>query len=123
VIEVLEHGYASEASDMALAKEVAETLNRLYPHHPWLVGFQGGNVIVRHMAIDDVVHQAVGMRGFAYAIDPKDLQTPSAITHAAMSAGGQLLEAFGLPRGPWDGRDPVCPPWDETTPHKPKAWH
>jgi hypothetical protein len=122
VIEVLEQGYESELSDQDIAIQVGEALNKAYPHHPWIVGFQGHNIVIRHMAIADCVHVATGKQGFAAALPQSKLRTPKEIVRSAVMMGGQLLEAFGLPRAAWDGRDPVCPNWDESTPYKRKAW-
>jgi hypothetical protein len=122
VIEVLERGQPEEASNLALAKEVGDALQKAYPDHPWIVGFQGPSIVIRHMAIADCVMQAVGKEGFAAALPHSRLRTPTEIMDSAVRMGGQLLEAFGLPRGRWDGRDPICPGWDESTPYKRKGF-
>ena len=118
MIEVLEQGNEDEQSDQDIALQVGEALNKHYPNHPWLVGFQGHHVVIRHMAIADCVHVATGKQGFAAALPPSKLRTPKEIVQSAIRMGGQLLEAFRLPRGPWDGSDPICPGYDRSTPFK-----
>jgi hypothetical protein len=118
MIEVLERGEREEASNMELAKCVGEALQKEYPDHPWIVGFQGSSIVIRHMAIADCVMQLTGKEGFAAALPSSSLQTPDQIRRSAVMFGGQLLEAFGLPRGKWDGSDPVPPGWDRSTPFK-----
>lgn len=102
-------GDADEVSDMALAKDVGETLCRLYPNHPWLVSFQGRAIVVRHLAIASEVARVIGREGFSAMLPRDKLGTPKMIAHTAMAFGGQLLEAFGLPRGAWDGTAPTVP--------------
>lgn len=107
---------------MAIAVAVGEALNREYPHHPWLVGFQGGHIVVKHLAIEDAVHEAIGKRGFSAALPYDKLTTHKQVTDSAIRMGGMLLEQFKLPRGAWDGRDPVVPRhYDRRTPFKRKG--
>lgn len=120
--QVIEYGDADELTDMEIAQEVGKALNKAYPNHPWIIGFQGRCVVIRHMAIADCVHVATGKQGFAAALPQSKLRTPKEIVRSAVMMGGQLLETFRLPRGEWDGRDPICPNWDQSTPYKRKAW-
>ena len=122
MIEVLERGHKEESSNLELAQAVGVALNQAYPDHPWIVGFQGETIVVRHMAIADCVMQLTGKEGFAAALPHSALRTHSEIKRSATMMGGQLLEAFGLPRGKWDGRDPVSPKWDRSTPFKRKGF-
>lgn len=119
---VLEPGDADEQSDMQIAMQVGDALNKHYPDHPWVISVQGRAIIIRHLAIAAEVAAKIHREGFG-AVLPKDgLGTPKEITASAVSFGGQLLEAFQLPRGKWDGRDPVCPAWDRGTPFKHKGF-
>lgn len=113
MIHLLEHGNADEWSEQRIALEVGETLNKHYPNHPWVVSFQGRAIVIRHLAIADAVARLVGKQGFSAALPPQATRgaTPRDIAHKAMIFGGQMLEAFGLPRGAWDGREPVMPNW------------
>jgi hypothetical protein len=120
--EILEYGQPEELSNLELAREVGDALQKAYPDHPWIVGFQGASIVVRHMAIADCVHQLTGKEGFAAALPHSALRTPGEVRRSATMMGGQLLEAFGLPRGKWDGRDPVSPQWDRSTPFKRKGF-
>jgi hypothetical protein len=107
---------------MALAVAVGEALNKAYPDHPWLVSFQGGHIVVKHLAIEDAVHAAIGKRGFSCALPYDRLTTHSQVTTSAIRMGGQLLEQFKLARGQWDGSDPVVPGYyDRKTPFKRKG--
>jgi hypothetical protein len=108
-IRLIEPGEANESLDLQKAQEVAETLEREYPGHPWLVSFQGRVLVVRHLAISDLVRCDLGRDGFGFVLKHLDSHSASDLAHSALMAGGQMLEAFGLPRGAWDGRDPVIP--------------
>ena len=107
-IEILEHGSLDERSDKEAAIAIAQALNKFYPNHPWIVAFQGRGLVVKHQAISDAMLEATGQRGFS-ALLPRGIKTHKDLTRAAIEFGGMLLENFGLPRGPWDGRDPVVP--------------
>lgn len=108
-IRLIEPGDADEALDLAKAKEVAETLERMYPNHPWLVSFQGRALVVRHLAIADLVRNELGRDGFGFVLKHLKSYSSSDLSRNAMRAGGQMLEAFGLERGKWDGTDPTLP--------------
>jgi hypothetical protein len=119
---VIEKGDPDEQSDMAIAMQVGDALQRHYPDHPWVVSVQGKAIIIRHLAIAAEVAAKIHREGFG-AVLPKDkLGTPKEITRSAVTFGGQLLEAFQLPRGKWDGRDPICPNWDRQTPMKKRGF-
>lgn len=121
-MHIIEAGNEDEASAMELAQAVGEALNKAYPHHPWLVGFQGGHIVVKHLAIEDAVHAAIGKRGFSTALPYSRLTTHKQVSDSAVQMGGMLLEQFKLPRGAWDGRDPVVPGYyDRSTPFKRKG--
>ena len=108
-MKILEAGDADEASDMFLAQQVGEALNKAYPNHPWVIGFQGRGLVIRHLSIASEVARVIGREGFSSLLPREKLGTPKEVTHTAMEFGGQLLEAFGLPRGAWDGTLPVVP--------------
>jgi hypothetical protein len=61
------------------------------------------------MAIAFAVHMQIGREGFGAVLPADKLGTPKEIRQSTMRFGGQLLEAFGLPRGAWDGKPPVVP--------------
>lgn len=108
-IRVLEHGDADEVSDKDLAVHIGQILERHYPNHPWLIGFQGRGLVIRHLAIASEMARVIGREGFATLLPREKLGTPKEVTHAAVMFAGELLEAFRLPRGAWDGRPPVVP--------------
>lgn len=110
-LRVIEFGDADEVSDMELALEIGKILNRIYPNHPWVVGFQGRGLVLRHLAIASEVHRVIGRQGFSSLLPPEKLHTPKQVKRSAVMFAGQLLEAFGLPRGAWDGRPPIVPNW------------
>ena len=110
-MEIIERGEPQEASQMQIALAVGAALNAAYPNHPWLVGFQGGGIVVRHMAIAAAVERVIGKSGFASLLPADKLGTPHEIRRSAIEFGGQLLEAFGLRRGAWHGEDPIVPNW------------
>ena len=108
-MELLERGTPQESSQEAIAFQVGEALNKHYPNHPWVISFQGGAIIIRHLSIAHAVWRELKRDGFGAVMNPKMLNTPTEITKSAVRFGGELLEAFGLPRGAWDGREPVVP--------------
>lgn len=108
-IKVIESGDADEASDLELAKQIGAELNKAYPSHPWLVGFQGRGLVIRHLSIASEVMRVIGREGFSSLLPRDKLGTPKQIMHTAVEFGGMLLEAFGLRRGAWDGTPPTVP--------------
>jgi hypothetical protein len=108
-LKVIEQGDADEASDRDLALQIGEALNKAYPDHPWTVGFQGRNLVIRHLSIASEVHRVIGQDGFASLLPRNKLGTPKEVAQSAIEFGGELLEAFGLKRGKWDGTLPIVP--------------
>jgi hypothetical protein len=106
---VIERGNADEVLDLEKALQVGQTLDKHYPGHPWMVSFQGRALIVRHAEINDFVWKQLGRDGFGFVLKHADTATASELAHKAMIAGGQMLEAFGVPRGAWRG-DPIQAP-------------
>ena len=110
-IRHIEHGDPEEANDEMKALEVARTLEQHYPNHPWTISFQGGSLIVRHLAINNMVNRHIGRDGFGFLMPPDKFRACSSrvLVDTAIQAGGQMLEAFGLPRGAWKGEEPIVP--------------
>jgi hypothetical protein len=108
MIEVLEKGNPEEQSDMMIAQDIGTILNRVYANHPWVIAVQSEGIIIRHLAIAHAVHRQLGRDGFASLL-PRDKMEPKQLRMTVLRFAGELLEAFGLPRGAWDGRDPVVP--------------
>ena len=106
----VDQGEPEEAGELTAALEIGRVLERHYPHHPWLISFSGGALVIRHLPIANAVSMATGREGFGQLLK-KELQkgTHKDLCDQAVKAGGALLEAFSLPRGPWDGRDPIVP--------------
>lgn len=108
-LRVLEQGDEDEASDRDLAIQIGQVLEREYPNHPFIIGFQGRGLVIRHLAIASEMARIIGREGFATLLPREKLGTPKEVTHAAVMFAGELLEAFQLPRGAWDGRPPIVP--------------
>ena len=108
-MRILESGDPDEISDMQIALQVGEALNKHYPNHPWVVGFQGRGLVIRHLSIASEIMRVIGKEGFAACLPREKLGTPKEIERTAVEFGGRLLEAFGLPRGSWDGSLPIVP--------------
>lgn len=108
-IRLIEPGNADESIDLQKAKEVATTLERHYPNHPWLISFQGRALVVRHLAISDLVRNRLGRDGFGFVLKHLAAYSASDLARNAVNAGGQMLEAFGLKRGAWHGEEPIVP--------------
>ena len=96
---IMEPGNPEEASDMAIAQQVAGALNRHYPDHLWHIAVQGGGLVLRHAAISMVASAYLRREGFAFLMPRDKMGTPSEIEASAVRAGGAMLELFGLPRG------------------------
>jgi len=105
----IEPGDPDEASDLARALEIGQILERHYPHHPWVINFQSRALVIRHLAIANAVAFESGKEGFGSVLPP-GIVTAKDLTQNVVRFAGALLEAFSLPRGAWDGRDPVVPP-------------
>ncbi len=117
-MNVIEKGDADEILDMEKAIEVGQTLDAHYPEHPWMVTFQGGVLTVRHKFINEVLEKELGRSGFCFCIKHRNSFSASDLAQSAMLAGGQMLEAFQMPRGKFTpDRMPVVPShwkWKET---------
>ncbi len=106
---VIDPGDPEEQSDMRIAERLGMALEKFYPDHPWVVSVQGGAIIIRHREIAQVVSFEMGRDGFGAVLPRKATDTPKSIVASAKEFGGRLLEAFGLPRGRWNGEKPVLP--------------
>ena len=65
--------------------------------------------MLRHLAIASEVARVLGREGFASLLPREKLGTAKEVTHTSVMFAGEMLEAFGLPRGAWDGRLPIVP--------------
>jgi hypothetical protein len=108
-MHIIEHGTPEEASDMALAQQVGAILSEVYANHPWIVSVQGQALIVRHPVIANAMTFATGREGFGSVLPKTKCRTPTELRHTVIMFGGEILEAFGLKRGAWDGSEPVVP--------------
>ena len=99
-----ESGILNEALDVAKAKEAAQILEDTYPGHPWRVGYQGHVLTIHHDEITDYI-RIMGRfaKGFCYTINWNAFPDAKVFKDEVKEAGGKLLEAFGLPRGHWNG--------------------
>lgn len=105
-----EKGDADEVRDLELAQQIAASLVKAYPNHYWLVSFAGHNLIVRHVLIANAITLELGKEGFGSLLPRDKIGTVQEATKTAIKFAGALLEAFKLPRGPWNGVDlPVIP--------------
>src|SRR5581483_9649575 len=111
VVKVLEAGDKDEASDIQLAMYIGDVRQKEYPNHPWVVSFQGRGMILRHLSIASEVARVIGREGFASLLPRENLGTPKQVRQSVIRFAGELLEAFDLPRGAWDGRPPKVPDW------------
>lgn len=79
---------------------------KAYPNHYWLVSFAGHNLILRHILIANTITIETGKEGFGSLLPRDKIGTIHEACKTAVKFGGALLEAFGLPRGAWNGIDP-----------------
>ena len=109
MMELIEKGDPEESSYLELAYEIWTQLNKHYPDHPWQVSFQGGAMIVRHAVINAEVAASLKREGFGFLLPKDKLDNYKEVVQSSVQAGGAMLELFSMPRGKWDGRDPVIP--------------
>lgn len=106
----IEKGDPGESRDLELSKAIMDKLQEHYPNHYWVVSFAGGNLIVRHLLIAAFVSLETGKDGFGSLLPRDKIGTVQEAQAQALKFAGELLEAFKLPRGPWDGESqPVVP--------------
>ena len=79
---------------MAKAREVGDTLNRIYPNHLWAVSWQGGVLVVKNLAVSTF---------YGFVIKYADSFSATDLAKQAVKAGGELLERAGMARGKWNG--------------------
>lgn len=96
---VMEEGDPDEASDMAVARQVAHALNKHYPDYLWQISVQGRGLVLRNHSISMVAAAFLRREGFCFLMPREKMTTPKDIEHSAISAGGAMLEMFSLPRG------------------------
>ena len=108
-MSIIELGDADESSDLSLALEIWNQLNKHYPDHPWQVSFQGRALIVRHAVINADVAVKLKRDGFGYLMPKEKMGTHKEVVKSCIEAGGAMLELFGMKRGKWDGSDPIMP--------------
>lgn len=101
-----------ERDEQEWGLEIAQALDKHYPGHPWVVSFQGGALIIRHIEIAHAVMMKTGKNGFGSVLPNHKQGTRKECVANAVRFGGELLEAFRMPRGKWDpAHPPVCPDW------------
>jgi hypothetical protein len=83
-------------NDVILAKQIADVLVEHYPGHPWMVHVDSAQGVAY------VREQILSMR-HGYVIRLPDIYSASQLVQAAMRAGGEILERFGMTRGRFDG--------------------
>ncbi|MGH2721615.1 MAG: hypothetical protein ACRDJO_08435 [Actinomycetota bacterium] len=85
-------GSFQDTADLAMAKRLAEVLDKHYPGHTWAVNVDSkqGIATVQNLRLS-------GRWGFYLKL--RDLTYHDEIEREAMRAGGELLERYGLQRG------------------------
>jgi len=88
--------YDEETVQMeAIAKVAAQILCDVYPNHLWTVGWMPGMALaVKNMAIPG---------NYGYTLDCTKIASASEFKRLVRTAGGELLERCGMPRGAWNG--------------------
>lgn len=87
-----EHEAHQDALDMAMAKNVAESLNANYPGHLWAVNCRGdqGIMTVHNLSLS-------GQWGYTLLLDKS--YSASDLNKRAIIAGGEILERYNVSRG------------------------
>ena len=76
------------------AVTIGQTLTQHYPGHMWMVGWQGGSIVVRNASIST---------DYGFYIHPDQSATTSELAKKAVMYGGELLERARMKRGAWNG--------------------
>lgn len=79
------------AADMALTKRIAETLERHYPSHPWMVEVSHGQGVA-YISLPIVMR-----RNQKYVLHTNTLASDPGL-RAVVRAGGEVLERHNVPR-------------------------
>jgi len=104
-------GVLDEVWDAEMARRAADILGREYPGHPWVVGYQGQALHVRHSEIDAYIAPLMRQyaKGLCYTVKHQDTDDPKVFRQMVLEAGGKMLEAFNIPRTKWIGVEPTFP--------------
>lgn len=85
-----------DLADIALCKEIYDTLEKHYPGHPWAVGADhAAGVAHIRLNYEDMFWR---LDPFGYRLHIKNLGGPITAKRA-MQAGGEILERYHLARG------------------------
>lgn len=90
-------GSSHDLADIALCKWVYERLERDYPGHDWMIGANSESGVV---TIDLPYEKPPQYRNYGYLLHIRPLHGTATAKRRVRYAGGELLERFGLPRGP-----------------------
>ena len=90
------HG-ATDVADIALCKKIYEVLTKHYPGHPWCVGAnsESGAADIKLLYHDPRRPRT----NYGYSLNLGSLDDERGM-RKVMTAGGELLERYGLARGP-----------------------
>jgi hypothetical protein len=80
------------ASDMILAKEIADTLHTHYPGHLWAINVDGPNGVAN-------IHDLMLSGQWGYRLKLVNMYSASDFKKDVIRAGGEILERFRLSRG------------------------
>lgn len=86
----------NDAADIDLCRKVSEILNRHYPKHLWMVGADHKSGMIY---VELPYETAIRAFPFGFALHIGKLGNAKTMKKKVMSAGGELLERFGLKRG------------------------
>lgn len=81
---------SQQMSDMLLAKNTADALDRAYPGHLWAVDVNGGVLNIRNLLLSATM---------GWRIKVPRIYSASELHARTIRAGGEILERFGLARG------------------------
>ncbi len=81
---------ADDVACAATAIDVGHALTAHYPGHLWLVGWQGGSIVVRDASISG---------DYGFYIHPDQSATSSELARKAVMYGGELLARAKIKRG------------------------
>lgn len=93
-VGTIEQSAVGEAQLASLCGQIGAVLTQHYPGHFWMVGHQGGSIVVRNGYVGG---------DYGFYIHPDNSYSASDLAKKAVMYGGELLERANMRRGKANG--------------------
>lgn len=100
----------AEATDIAMAKDIGDALEKAYAGWLWAVEVKSGVVNIRALKLSST---------YGFVLHYNQLDDAGVRKKKAIMAGGELLERAHFKRGPYTGEDPM---WMEGAKKPDRMW-